>query len=167
MATNASASEQSTAHTYHCLCSNFVLATAFDLRSAKRRALGDHALIVPILYSQLTSTDSPLEPLTILESTFKHSTAVMIEREDGYEKRWPVACNRCDLILGYYLDKMQFGEPEDAQDASAEGEENATKGLGTYGPKEDLIYILPGALVTTEEMKEGRKPPENELHLKM
>ena len=47
-------------------------------------------------------------------------------------------CGRCATTVGYQLDKSQFpGEKED-------------------GRKEDVVYILPGGLMTTDEMASGK-----------
>ena len=65
--------------------------------------------------------------------------ATIVKLEDGFEKRYAVRCTRCGLAAGYQLDKSQFPGTE-SQD----------------GPRTDVVYILPGGLMTTEEMKEGR-----------
>ena len=78
----------------------------------------------------------------------------VIQREDGIEKRWPVSCNSCRLPIGYHLDWIQ------AQDESLAG-------TAKEGKKEDVLYVLPGGLVTTDEMKEGKKPSDSEMKLGM
>lgn len=47
-------------------------------------------------------------------------------------------CGRCTIVVGYQLDKSQF---------MSEKEE---------GRKEDVLFVLPGGLMTTEEMKAGK-----------
>lgn len=47
-------------------------------------------------------------------------------------------CGRCTSVVGYQLDKSQYL-----------GEKNE-------GRKDDVVYILPGGLVTTDEMASGK-----------
>ena len=63
----------------------------------------------------------------------------ILKLDDGFEKRYAARCTRCGLAAGYQLDKSQFSGSE-SQD----------------GPRTDVVYILPGGLLTTEEMREGR-----------
>jgi len=62
----------------------------------------------------------------------------MIRREDGFEKRMLLRCRRCNLVIAYKLDEAQFGE----------GNMKA----------ENFVYILPGALMSTADVKAGRMP---------
>ena len=75
---------------------------------------------------------------------------IIVRREDGFEKRYVVKCSRCKLDLGYYLDWNQFddGEHGDRMDV-----------------RDDVLYILPGALLRTDDMEAGRKPSQMELSL--
>lgn len=63
----------------------------------------------------------------------------VLKLDDGFEKRYAVRCTRCGLAAGYHLDRSQFS-----------GSESET------GPRTDVVYILPGGLMTTAEMREGR-----------
>ena len=65
--------------------------------------------------------------------------ATVLRLDDGYEKRYAVRCTRCGLAAGYQLDKSQSSGTESQS-----------------GPRSDVVYILPGGLLTTEEMREGR-----------
>lgn len=65
--------------------------------------------------------------------------ASVLKLDDGFEKRFSVRCNRCGLAAGYHLDKSQFTGSESES-----------------GPKTDVLYVLPGGLLTTEEMREGK-----------
>ena len=127
--------------TYHCICSELVLATAQDLRETRQRAApaADKAHIIRLF-------NGDRRPLATLESTVVAHDPLLIQREDGFEKRWVVHCNRCDIILGYYLDRQQAL-------GNAGSETAATRGVFT-----DVFYLLPGAVVTTSDMKEGKKP---------
>jgi len=71
-------------------------------------------------------------------------TPLIIRGEEGFEKRWPLRCKRCKLVVGYQLDTSRFPQTETT----------------TSGREEDVIYLLPGAVVPTEEMKEGKMPSE-------
>lgn len=68
------------------------------------------------------------------------TAATVLKLDDGFEKRYPVRCARCGLAAGYFLDASAF--------AGREGE---------VGPRRDVLYVLPGGLMTTEEMREGRR----------
>lgn len=57
--------------------------------------------------------------------------------EDGFEKRSFAKCRRCDLKIGYWLDKSQFSD-------------------GENGVRSDVLYVLPGGLMSTEDMKAGK-----------
>jgi hypothetical protein len=59
----------------------------------------------------------------------------MITRTDGFEKRYLQKCGRCRVVVGYQLDWGQYGEKE--------------------GRREDAVYLLPGGLLSTEEMGSG------------
>lgn len=62
--------------------------------------------------------------------------ATIMKLDDGFEKRYPVVCRRCDLPIGYHLDLCQF---EDSKSSS--------------GPRSDVLYILSGALQSTESLQ--------------
>ena len=65
--------------------------------------------------------------------------AVVLKLDDGFEKRYAVRCGRCGLMLGYRLDRSQFEEMKEKM-----------------GVREDVVYVLSGALLKTEEMEGGR-----------
>jgi hypothetical protein len=120
METNPSA--QNTVTTYHCICSTLILATHHKLQDLPRRSAPavDGASIVPLGHDQPTQ----------LHNIDTDAKPIVIRKEDGFEKRHILRCNRCRLTLGYQL--------------------------ATDAQKEDVAYILPGGLQTTEDMKEGR-----------
>ena len=117
------------AQTYHCLCTTFILATNHDLASLPTRA--EPALDQAKILP--VSTEH-----TILQNVIKEEPQMVIRRGDGFEKRTLLRCNRCDLVVGYKLDQAHF----------AEGDIKA----------EEVVFILPGALTSTEDMKTGKTP---------
>jgi hypothetical protein len=132
--------------TYHCLCSQFLLASTRQLDSLPHRkgeAL-DQALILslPPLPGATSvgngkqaakSNDSPGDSYATLLNTTTDRKPVVIRRSDGFETRYQIHCGRCKLIVGYQLDHDQYG------DASQTGR------------REDVCYLLPGSLLSTEE----------------
>jgi hypothetical protein len=132
---------QSHIYTYHCICSELVLATFGPLENLPKRK-GDGAVICKI-----TNSDLPIPSGVVLSgSTFETDNPVMLKLDDGFEKRYGLQCRRCDLQIGYYLDKSQFEEKE-------------------QGIRADVMYILPGGLMSTDEMKAG-KNMEKHVELK-
>lgn len=119
--------------TYHCLCTQLVMATNIPLGRMPKRQV-DTAAISTIGMSVGSSPAA----LTI-QGLSVDDTAVVLKLEDGFEKRYPARCSRCGLMAGYQLDKSQF---------AGTGEKT--------GPNVDVLYILPGGLMTTEEMGSGR-----------
>ena len=137
------------AYSYHCLCNNFILATIHNLSQASRRkdSAADSAIILPV----------GGEASTVLPGVNQAKEPMMVQREDGFEKRWQATCDRCGIALGYYLDWLQFVDgngPDSAQTPPKEG------------CNSQVLYLLPGAMVLTEDMQEGKRPPEKELKLK-
>ena len=132
---------ESKIHTYHCICSELVLATFAPLSKLPKRK-SDAASICKV-----TNSDLPVPGGVVLSgSAFEKDSPMILNLEDGFEKRYPLQCRRCDLQIGYYLDKSQFGESED-------------------GVRADVLYTLPGGLISTEKMKAG-KVVESEVELK-
>lgn len=127
--------------TYHCLCTTFILATNHDLESLPVRAdpARDQAKILP-----MNAADGCQH--VVLQNIVSDRKAVIIRREDGFEKRRLVRCSRCNLVVGYKLDEAQFKD----------GQANA----------ENVLYILRGAFTSTEDMKVGEMPTvlEGEQH---
>jgi hypothetical protein len=71
----------------------------------------------------------------------------IVRREDGFEKRHLWRCDRCKTAIGYELEDDQYSKGSVKPD----------------NPK--VLYILPGWLLTTEEMSKGRKMGEGEVTL--
>lgn len=116
-----------TPQAYHCLCTTLVLATNYDLESLPVRA-------EPAL------DRAKILPVNaghaILHNMDEDQKPVMIRREDGFEKRTLLRCKRCSLLVGYKLDGARFS--------------------GGQGEAEQFVYILPGALMSTGDMREGK-----------
>ncbi|KAK5055975.1 hypothetical protein LTR84_012525 [Exophiala bonariae] len=125
--------------TYHCLCSNLVLATAHTLESLPRRnePVQDNALILPPATSISVSSDIETEDAlsqstpSALLNVLPDRRPIVVQREDGFEKRILLRCGRCRLVLGYAMTALQGSSP---------------------------VYLLPGSLVETSEMSKGTRP---------
>ena len=76
----------------------------------------------------------------------KEAPPVVVRCEDGFEKRWLVRCGRCRLVVGFELGWEQFEKGT----GGATGDEE--------GRREDVVYVLPGAMVSTEDMRTGKMP---------
>ena len=116
---------------YHCLCTEICIATTKHLQTLRKRKLDASAICK--LQLNLARADA------LLQSVATDATAIVVRLEDGFEKRYPARCGRCGLMVGYQLDKAQY------EDTRSE-----------MGRREDLMYILLGAVKTTEEMLKGR-----------
>lgn len=119
--------------TYHCLCNQLSLATTTPLSSLPKRQLDASAI------ATCGDFASPTQPSLTMQALSTDAKATVLKLDDGFEKRYSVRCTRCGLATGYHLDKSQFS-----------GTESET------GPRIDVVYVLPGGLMTTEEMREGR-----------
>ncbi|KAI9824069.1 MAG: hypothetical protein M1832_002137 [Thelocarpon impressellum] len=147
-----------TINTYHCHCTTLLLATTFSLPLLPRRRAPaeDEALILPLppLPSSSPSPSpspplSPAEPTrrdpkgyTLLLSTSLAPRPVIVRRADGFEKRRLVRCGRCRVVVAYTLDPLHYATPT--------GDDEGGKGAAGR-----LVYLLPRALVGTEEMVVG------------
>lgn len=119
-------------YTYHCLCTELLLATFAPLQHLPKRK-GDGAKICKIAKSDLPTP----EAVVLSGSTLNDDTPVVLKLEDGFEKRYHLHCTRCDLKIGYRLDKAQFDSAQSGVEAS-------------------VLYLYPGGLLGTEDMKERR-----------
>lgn len=120
-------------HTYHCICNQLALATFGPLADTPTR-------------SRDASAICPLAPPTagsavLADTTHVDAAPVVLKLADGFEKRYAVRCGRCELQIGYLLDWGSFGEG----------------GSGSAGGRRgDVVFLLPGGLMGTEEMRAGR-----------
>lgn len=133
-------------HTYHCLCTSLVLASTHTLSTLPTRTSLDKAIILPLPSSPSSSIDSDFSQsstgYTILLSLTADQRPTIIRREDGFEKRFLHRCGRCRLVLGYSLDDSHY---------TAE--------------KIKVLYILPGGVMSSKVMEQGRKIEETEVEL--
>lgn len=155
---NAEAMGISKGHTYHCLCSQLIFSSSLPLSQYSRRAGEglDKAYILPLLPSfsdvdedgdasgqsksleQPSSASIPAGSVATLLNTSLDEKPMVVRREDGFEKRYLQRCGRCRLVVGYQLDKSQYD------------------GSKSFGRRDDVVYILPGAVMSTEEMTQGK-----------
>lgn len=124
-------------YTYHCLCTELVLASTTPLTKLPTRT-SDRSIICP-LPPTINDTTVLSSHHALLHGVSTESSSIVVEREDGFEKRYLQRCPRCNITVGYQLDKSMYKDP---------GNES--------GPREDVVYLLPGGLVSTEDMMEGK-----------
>ncbi|RLL98436.1 hypothetical protein CFD26_103050 [Aspergillus turcosus] len=87
----------------------------------------------------------------LLSTTLPDRKASLIRREDGFEKRRFVRCGRCRVVVGYFLDAVHFP-------VTAPGAEDGGEGERIDQEQEPrVVYLLPGALVETEDMGDEEK----------
>ena len=121
--------------TYHCACTALILATPYSLDELpSRKAPGkDNAIILPM------PEDSRLSPAgkegeSHMESSMHHITAdpvsIVVRREDGFETRTLVRCERCNLVVAYRVNLEQT--------------------------QSNVLFVLPESLTKTEDMKERK-----------
>lgn len=121
-------------YTYHCLCTELILATFQPLTSFPTRK-SDNSHICTTAKSSLPAPQAVL----LSGSTTNDDSPVIIKLEDGFEKRYHAQCRRCDLNVAYRLDKSHFGDFE-----------------AEAGVRTDVLYIFLGGLMSTDDMKEGK-----------
>lgn len=114
--------------TYHCLCTEIAFASTSQLSDLPKRT-HDGSFICNIETSCILN-----------HAVSAEETPTILKLEDGFEKRYAVKCARCGLLFAYQLDLSQL-------------EETKTES----GRRKDVMYVLPGGLMTTEEMSEGKK----------
>jgi hypothetical protein len=158
--------------TYHCLCTNVVLATTHSLSALPRRSSinspsSDAAIILPLPSAPPTlsaeDADLPEEGYSMLLGTAQDKKVTLVRREDGFEKRVCWRCERCGVIVGYELQtQIQGGEAMDL--------DGGEKGKGIEeGYEGKVVYILPGGLQSTNVMERsngGKKMGEQDVTVK-
>ncbi|KAI9704774.1 MAG: hypothetical protein M1836_006554 [Candelina mexicana] len=91
---------------------------------------------------------------------------VVVRREDGFEKRYLWRCGRCRLVVGYQLDDIHYTT---TSTAGVGKEGDGKRGVGDQEGKgkgrAKVVYLLPGGLLTTEDMKAGKVPGKEEVEL--
>lgn len=88
----------------------------------------------------------------MLHSLKETSNAIMVRREDGFEKRYPSRCTRCNLVVAYHLDWSQFATDEQSEQIRNQKER-----------RDDVLYVLPGSVLTTEKMRAGIVPTDKKI----
>jgi hypothetical protein len=157
--------------TYHCVCSTLLFATTHVLSDLPRRAEPalDKAYILPLPpASRLageTAEEDDAEPqirvgsgvgYSLLLSTTQDRKPTIVRREDGFERRVLLRCGRCKLVVGYKLDEAQFRPAEGGTSGAGVGEggEETVNGMDEV----QVVYLLPGGLVSSEDLKNGKTP---------
>ncbi|KAI4195292.1 MAG: hypothetical protein LQ350_007273 [Teloschistes chrysophthalmus] len=136
-------------HSYHCLCSTHLLTTPYLLSSLPLRAppAHDHARILPLPpfppptnteldQSQETAAEEregdKILPSLLSPNLKTTRKPIVIQREDGWEKRRIWRCGRCGLGIGYEV----------------LGDENSLKGVGEKRLDKTLFLLEEGLLET-------------------
>ena len=159
--------------TQHCrFCNHLLLATTRTLNTLPRRTgeTKDNAIILPLeaksqisLPSSDTDTDTPqaqsktTHATLLLSTTIPDRRATLIRREDGIEKRILLRCGRCRVVMGYYLDKIHWAnksKPVNSTNTNTDADADGDGETETEAERPPAVYILPGAVVETEEMGE-------------
>ncbi|EDN10684.1 predicted protein [Histoplasma mississippiense (nom. inval.)] len=114
----------------------------------------------------------------LLSTTIPDRKPIIIRREDGFEKRLMLRCGRCRVVMGYALDEVHFPDHNVGAGAGAAGKDGGDGKMGDgendgddkvekareirRKKAEEVVYILPGALVETGEMGKGAIKVETE-----
>jgi len=89
----------------------------------------------------------------------------MIRREDGFEKRYLWRCGWCRLVVGYELDEIHSpssGEGGEVMDVDGRGKDGEG---GEENGRTKVMYLLPGGIMSTEVMANGKRVGEGEVGL--
>ncbi|KXS97543.1 hypothetical protein AC579_568 [Pseudocercospora musae] len=125
-----------TVSTYHCICSELLLATPSPLDKLPTRQT-DHSHICKISQGENITAESSA---ILTKSAQVESNLLVLRLEDGFEKRCLIKCGRCGVGFGYRL-------------------------WSESGVGEDVVFILPNGLVSTTDVESGRKMTEREVEL--
>jgi hypothetical protein len=138
-------------NTYHCICTTLLLATTHNLTFLPRRAEPalDKAYILQLPPASRLAGEGAGDSLLL--STTQDRKPTIVRREDGFEKRILLRCGRCRLVVGYKLDPVHYKSAEGvvASTSNAGEEENAVE-------KIEVVYLLPGGLISSEDLKNGK-----------
>jgi hypothetical protein len=158
-------------NTYHCICSTLLLATTYQLHSLPRRAEPalDKAYILPLPpaarlagetaedeeeNAERQTRNSADGGYALLLSTTQDRKPTVVRREDGFEKRILLRCGRCRIVVGYKLDPAHFKPAEGGIVGGVAGEGRQKSELANGDV--EVAYLLPGGLVSSEELKTGK-----------
>ncbi|EME79614.1 uncharacterized protein MYCFIDRAFT_142614 [Pseudocercospora fijiensis CIRAD86] len=133
-----------TVSTYHCICSELLLATPIPLDTLPLRQ-SDKSHICKINQGESIAADSAV----LTKAARFDSNSLILKLEDGFEKRYLIKCGRCGVAFAYRLDEILWNETDDG------------------GVKEDVAFLLPNGLVTTKDMESGEKLTEKEAELQV
>ncbi len=82
---------------------------------------------------------------------------IVVRRSDGFEKRYVQRCGRCKLVVGYQLDWAQFPITSGTDKSGQREDENQQQQTERReGRRADVVYVLPGGLMDTQEMCAGK-----------
>ncbi|CAK1363443.1 unnamed protein product [Cercospora beticola] len=123
-----------TISTYHCICSQLLLATPANFKQLSARQSDKSSVL------KISTEEEALDAntsLLIKDAVEVENEATMLELEDGFEKRFFVKCRRCGIVVGYFLDWSLWNE-------EGEGKKK--------GRREDVVFLLEGAVRGSEEV---------------
>ena len=164
-------------NTYHCICSTLLLATTHNLPSRPRRAEPalDKAFILPLPPASGKPTEEEDDEddddddaetqsknasdvgYSLLLSTTQDRKPTIVRRQDGFEKRILLRCGRCRLVVGYKLDPAHFGTTDVGAVVGPGMGDTELEGMtGNTGGKVEVVYLLPGGLVSSEDLESGK-----------
>jgi hypothetical protein len=89
-----------------------------------------------------TTTSSGSSEMQAAGAMGFEAVATVVRLEDGFEKRYRARCGRCGCCVGYGLD---WGVWEGEGEGQGQGQ----------GRREDVVFLVEGAVVGTGEMEEG------------
>lgn len=87
----------------------------------------------------------------LLSTALPDRRAMLVRREDGFEKRTMLRCGRCRVVVGYFLDGVHF---------SGTGTGTGTGPEPGPGASTEVVYLLPGALMETGIMGDEERMKE-------
>lgn len=152
-----SAAGSAQVHTYHCLCTNIVLATTTPLADVPQRSSSsslDKAHVLPLPPPPSAASDEQSSAhYAMLLSTLLERKPQVVTGENGFEKRWLQRCGRCRLVVGYQLDWSQY---ENVQQPAVSDDEDLQQ-RKKMGRRDDVVYLLPGGLLSTADMAAGKE----------
>ena len=145
---NSPSTLQPILHSYHCLCSTYLLTTPYDVSTLPQRRHPSLNLARILPFPSLPSSTDAIEDAsdeledqgTVLPSLLSPNLKaarrpLVVQLDDGWEKRRVWRCGRCGLCVGYEV----IGERERAEGLGARREE----GLRV----DKVLFLLDGALV--------------------
>jgi hypothetical protein len=134
-------------HAYHCLCSHLLFASTKPLSALEHRAGLDKSYILPLPPPPRSfhgDAEQQLSHYALLPGVTRDRNPMVIRSAEGFEKRYVHRCGRCRLVVGYQLDRSQY-QGEDDED----------------GIREDVMYLLPGGLLESDDMLAGKDMSAN------